>query len=397
MPFQDLCNVSEQLQQESGRIGELISAKAIDGSIWDTLVTQEEFPSYMGATISTLIQQRVVVPDATSSAWGDVGTNNGTGSSCNPTPQQINFARDISSYNLQQAAIRSPGFCVNDIRTAWDAEQQLSAEVDCLTQNTKWMWSNRYRDEAIRLYGNKVVTDVSDTYQMSTTGSNQALPASRPQYALDQGMLDTFYLDLNRDSAEGYYATVNGMPQYALICSAETSKYLQKQNAEIRDDLRFSSEVDDLIKPFGVGWAYSGFVHLVDLQAPRFTFTNGQLTRVPFYTTNPAFSGNKAVVNPAYRTAPYEGSFIFNTNAYTSRVPKVITSPGGGLSFDAQNYRGEFKWINEFDINCNIWKDQGFFAARFMNGSQAKRTEWGYFIVHLKCNPATQFRVCANS
>ena len=391
----NLADVNNQLQQEAGRIGEMISSKLIATDPWNRLVKQDTFPAGMGESIQTLIQERTTVPNASSTAWEDVGTNDGTGNTCNPTPQVVEFARTLKSYNLQQSAIRSPGFCVNDLRTAWKAEEQLAGEVKVLKENSQWFWSNRYRDEFSRLAGNKVVTDVNDTLAMSTSGSNQAFPAAAPAYALDQGILDQFYLDLSRDAAEGNYAIVDGEPQYALICSPETSSYLKKQNADIRQDLRFSSQVDELIKPFGAAFSYSGFVHLVDRQAPRYTFTGGQFVRVPFFTTAPAGTGLKAVVNPAYRTAPYEVSFIYNPHVYTSRVAQVITSPGSGLKFDPVNYRGEFMWINNKDNANNILGVNGYFYALFMQGSQPKRTEWGYAIMHLRCNPATLYQSCS--
>jgi hypothetical protein len=391
----NLADVNNQLQQEAGRIGEMISAKLIATDPWNRLVKQDTFPAGMGESIQTLIQERTTVPNASSTAWEDVGTNDGTGNTCNPTPQVVEFARTLKSYNLQQSAIRSPGFCVNDLRTAWKAEEQLAGEVKVLKENSQWFWSNRYRDEFSRLAGNKVVTDVNDTLAMSTSTSNQPFPASVPAYALDQGILDQFYLDLSRDAAEGNYAIVDGEPQYALICSPETSNYLKKQNADIRQDLRFSTQVDELIKPFGAGFSYSGFVHLVDRQAPRYTFTGGAFVRVPFFTTSPAGTGNKAVVNPAYRTAPYEVSFIYNPHVYTSRVAQVITSPGSGLKFDPVNYRGEFMWINNKDNANNILGVNGYFYALFMQGSQPKRTEWGYAIMHLRCNPATLYQACS--
>ncbi len=391
----DLCDINNQLQDESGRIGEMVAAKLIGTDVWNRLVTQEEWPAGMGESITTLLQERSVVPDVSSAAWSDVSINNGTGSSCNPSEQLIQFARTTKSYNLQQAAIRSPGLCVNDLRIAWMAEQQLGGEYKVLKDNQQWFWSNRYRDEYIRLAGNKIVVDTDDTYTFSTSGSDEAIPASPAQYALDQGMLDTWYLDLNRDQAEGYYAMVDAMPQYGLICSPEVSKYLQKQNADVRQDLRFSSEVDSLITPFGTRWAYSGFIHLIDNQAPRYTFTDGEYVRVPFYINVPASYGYKAVVNPAYRNAPYEGSIIYNTNVYTSRVAQTITRPGGNTSFDAVNYRGDYTWLNIRDNGCNKLGNQGYFYALNMQGSQAKRTEWGYLIISLRCGPATLFQNCS--
>jgi len=392
----NLADVNNQLQQEAGRIGEMISAKLIATDPWNRLVKQDTFPAGMGESIQTLIQERTTVPNASSTAWEDVGTNDGTGNTCNPTPQVVEFARTLKSYNLQQSAIRSPGFCVNDLRTAWKAEEQLAGEVKVLKENSQWFWSNRYRDEFSRLAGNKVVTDVNDTLAMSASGTNEAFPAAAPAYALDQGILDQFYLDLSRDAAESHYAMVDGEPQYGLICSPETSNYLKKQNADIRQDLRFSSQVDELIKPFGAAFSYSGYVHLVDRQAPRYNFVGGEFVRVPFFTTAPANGyGHKAVVNPAYRSASYEVSFIYNPHVYTSRVAQVITSPGSGLKFDPVNYRGEFMWINNKDNANNILGVNGYFYALFMQGSQPKRTEWGYAIMHLRCSPATLYQSCS--
>jgi hypothetical protein len=391
----DLADVNNQLQQEAGRIGEMISAKLIATDPWNRLIKQDTFPAGMGETINTLIQERSTVPNASSTAWEDVGTNDGTGNSCNPTPQVVEFARTLRSYNLQQAAIRSPGFCVNDLRTAWKAEEQLAGEVKVLKENSQWFWSNRYRDEFSRLSGNKVILDVADSLAMSTSGSNAAFPSVAPKFALDQGILDQFYLDLSRDAAEGNYAMVDGEPQYALICSPETSNYLKKQNADIRQDLRFSSQVDELIKPFGAAFSYSGFVHLVDRQAPRYKFQGGAFVRVPFFTTTAASTGLKSVVNPEYRSAPYEVSFIYNPHVYTSRVAQVITSPGSGLKFDPVNYRGEFTWINNKDNANNILGINGYFYALFMQGSQVKRPEWGYAIMHQRCNPATLYKSCS--
>jgi hypothetical protein len=391
----DLCDVNQQLQYESGRIGEMVAAKVIAKDPWNRLVTQEEFPAGMGYALTTLIQERSVIPDTSNAAWSDIGPNDGTGSTCNPTEQLLQYARSTKSYNIQQAAVRSPGLCVNDLRVAWQAEQQLAGEYKILVENTGWFWSNRYRDEFIRLAGNKIVVDTTDTYTFSTSGSDEPIPASPAQYALDQGMLDAWYLDLNRDNAEGYYAMVDAMPQYALVCSPETSKYLQKQNADVRQDLRFSSEVDDLITPFGTRWAYSGFIHLIDNQAPRYEFVDGEYVRVPFYISVPASYGFKAIVNPAYKTAPYEGSIIYNTNVYTSRVLQTITRPGGNTSFDPVNYRGDFTWLNIRDNGCNKLGNQGYFFGIFAQGSEAKRTEWGYLVIHLRCSPSTLYQNCS--
>jgi hypothetical protein len=153
--------------------------------------------------------------------------------------------------------------------------------------------------------------------------------------------------------------------------------------------------VDDLLKPFGVGWSYGGFLHLIDKQAPRFTFSGGKFTRVPYYINAPATYGQKAIVNPAYKRAPFTVSFIFNKNVYISRVPGVITDPGGNTHFKATNYRGKIRWMNIQDNDSNLEGTNGFFFSKFVQGSEPDRTEWGYALMHQRCGPATRYASCS--
>jgi len=385
----DVCNVDSILAAESGRISEMVAAKAIMTSPWNRLVKQAEFPTGLGSTLQTLIYQRTTVPDVSSAAWSDVNFNSGDGTTCNPTPQQINYAFSYKSYNLQQLAVKSPVLCVNDLRYGWQVREQLSEQFRVLSENTTWIWENRYRDEFLRLSGNHIVLDSLDPYSASSSGSDQDFPAVEPITTLQQGYLDAYWLQLARDNATGEYAKIDGQKQFALIASPEIINALKKQNNDIRQDIRFSSEANTLLAPLGATWAYMNYIYIADMQVPRYTFTDGEYVRVPYYTTAAASEGNQAVVNPAYLTAPYEVAFIFNPEAYTSRVASAITSPGGNTKFDPVNYRGDFIWINNRDNNCNILGNQGFFYSESMQGSQPKRTEWAYSLLYKRtatCN-----------
>lgn len=383
-PF-DSCSVDNQLQDESGRIGQMIAAKLLAKSPWNRLIEQDAFPEAMGQTINTLLYERTTIPDVSDAAWSDIGYNDGSGNNCTPTPQQINYARTLKSYNLQQAFVKSPPLCVNDIRYGWEFSQQLAEQYRILEMNTKWFWENRYRDEFLRLAGNHIVLDSTDPTQQSNSGSGSDFPASRALYALEQSYLDYWYLQLVRDSAEGAYGMVDGQDQFLLIASPEVINNLKKQNQDIRQDQRFSSTANELLAPLGASWAYMGFYYLADYEAPRYNFVGGQYVRVPYYTTAPASSGQKSVVNPAYTNAAFEVQFIFNSKAYTSRVVSQITNPGGQTKFDPVNYRGDFIWTNIKDNVCNPLGNTGYFLSLFTQGSEPKRTEWGYAIMTQRC------------
>lgn len=385
-------DVNNVLVDESGRIGKLVPAKIISKSPWNRLIKQEAFPEGMGVAINTLVYQRTVVPNVTNTAWSSMGLSNGTGNpSCNPTPQLLEYAQTMRSYNLSQMAVRTPTLCVNDIRYGYDFRKQLGQMFDILTENTQFVWENRYRDEYIRLAQHKVVA------APGLPEDSVNFPAVNPSLvrAIDSGILLDFYGRLLRDSGgQGAYSMRNGSPNYALLISPEASRYIIMQNPEIRQDFRFSREVEELLGPLGAVTDYAGFHHIHDWQAPRYVFQGGQYVRVPYYSDAPTTYGEQADVNPAYTNAPFEATILFNPDVYTSRVVNPITSPGGNTKFDAVNYRGDFQWIN-FKSECNPLGNTGYFLGTFANGSEAIRPEFGYVLLHQRCNAPINWQSCS--
>jgi hypothetical protein len=238
----------------------------------------------------------------------------------------------------------------------------------------------------------------------------------------------------------------NGAPVFNLITSAETSDDIIKLNDNIRSDFRYSTKPNELLAPLGVERSYGGFYHIIDPYPPRYnrvaltatahasgvytvadstgleigdvvTVTGNDGTTVksttsvvsaltatsvtisaavtspsatdklfawkrvfPFTRTS-ATKGNKYDINASYLSAAYEDSIILVNEVYHSVVPKPLGSMGQ-MGFDAQGYRGDFKWKNIPDRGTNPDGSVGFFRATFANGSKPVRPEWGYVIRH---------------
>lgn len=238
----------------------------------------------------------------------------------------------------------------------------------------------------------------------------------------------------------------NGAPVFNLITSAETSDDIIKLNSDIRSDFRYSTKPNELLAPLGVERSYGGFYHIIDPYPPRYnrialtasahasgvytvadstglevgdvlTVTGNDGTTVksttsvvsaltatsvtisaavaspsatdklfawkrvfPFTRTS-ATKGNKYDINASYLSAAYEDSIILVNEVYHSVVPKPLGSMGQ-MGFDAQGYRGDFKWKNIPDRGTNPDGSVGFFRATFANGSKPVRPEWGYVIRH---------------
>jgi hypothetical protein len=187
---------------------------------------------------------------------------------------------------------------------------------------------------------------------------------------------------------------------FTLVTGAETSDNIIRQNA---DDMRYTTaKVNELYAPLGVDRSYRGFYHVIDDFPRRFALDGGNIVEVKPYEKAsilglPAIEkGDPYVINPDYEVAPYEESIIFVKDVMRSLVPSVITSPGGNVTYEPQNYRGEFKFLNIRDRVENPDGNWGYFRGIMQSGSKPIHPEWGYSILHLRCGVDVGLLDCMN-
>jgi hypothetical protein len=384
--------IEQNLVTEAGRIGPDIYRRTLNMSPWLKLTKQEEFPEEMGQIISVLTYERSI--PAYPLVWSNVAqSTDNVGGSCLPPVTEVDWAQTLLQYQLQHTALQSPPLCVNDLRIAFQRKEQLTNMMYVLTENTAYAWINRYRDEYTRIATHQIIN--IDGFP---DGLGQGFPLTAPIYALSQGVLKYFYMKLNRDGGSmNPLDRENGRPVYGLITSAEDSENLIKENADIRQDYRFSSRVNELLAPLGVERSYAGFFHIIDDLPARWDFVSGAWVRRYPYTTMPATYGQKAEIDPLYENAAYTDSIIFHNDVMISLVPAPITAPGGNTRFDPVNYRGEFKWLNIPHATENPDGTIGFFRAIFMQASKPVIPDFGYVIRHLRCDCPLDLGVCPTS
>lgn len=373
-----MADINDILVRQANLLGPDIYRRTFETSPWLKLVKKEKWPNGISDTIRVMTFERSLAADTTT--WADISLNDGDGNTCVPTASVISPAQSVRSYNLQQKALESVPICVNDVRNAFQFQEQLRLMRDNLTDNVSFVWKERFRREYVRLAEHKVI---------ATAGlpeSSASFPTTVATSKLTAGILRRIYSNLIADGAarDGSVGMANGAPQFVLITSAEASDDIIREDP-IREDYRFASP-SELLKPLGVERAYRGFYHIIDYDVPRYNFTGGAWVEVPKYTTEAAnLKGTKATLNPAYLTAQYEDSIIFIPNVYSAMVPDSITSPGGDVKFDPQAYMGEFKWRNILDRVENPDGNWGYFRAVLQVGSKPVRPEFGYVIRHLRC------------
>jgi len=336
-----MANVDQYLATESGRLTYDIYNRSLFTSPWLTLAKKMPWPQEMGEKVSNTMFERPYV--ATENDWEAISFNDGTGNSCIPPSDLVEFHTTNREMQLYHKAVYSPRFCVNDLLFTGKRQRQMESVISALNMQVRHYWIKWHRDNWAD-WSNKVIAEPGlDTNDESTT----AFPTTVATSQLTNGLLEYFYETLILEQAGMHsLSTQNGRPIFGLITDQITSRRLTRDDDAIREDYRQSSERDMLLKPLGISHTYNGFVHMIDDMPPRYTFAGGVWTKVEPYvldTSNPA--APRLAVNPAWRSAEYQDSYIYVREALQFRVPSSVTGVSKA-QFDPQAYMGDFRWLN---------------------------------------------------
>lgn len=376
-------NLQQVLITQAGLIGPTIYNRTLNDSPWRKLVKQEPYIDELGATPSVLVYERSL--PTTPAVWQNLQNNSlltGDQSTCVPQAAKIALAQTLRQYNLQQTALESPDFCLNDLRFAFQRQEQLKNVIDILAQNSKYLLIDRYRDEYTRLAQHKICLTPA------LPESSVAMPLIAPTAKLNQRVLDRLYLRLRRDGGgNNPMDRDKGAPVFLLITDSETSDSIIRLDDATRQDFRFSSRVNEYLAPLGVDKIYHGYFHVHDDFSPRWDFVNGAWVRRLPYTQVSKTQGIGYDIDPIYEAAAYTDSFIFHIDVFSSLIPRPINGLPGNMSFAdyAQNYSGDFVFRNILDRNCNPDGNIGYFRALFATASKPIHPEFGYVIRHQRC------------
>lgn len=397
--------IANLLKQEAGRIGKDIGRRALLQNVWNALVPQDKFPEEMGHTLSVMTYERSLprhssagdgTLDTTGLKWRAVTQTDAgalpygleTKDSTNVNATQtghIDFRTKLEQYNLQRTFVESPRFDMEDLRIAVHRATQIQQIDQILSENTIWAWQERYRDEYMRLAKYAVILDAAIDYSALNAGTGDpfvgVLAANVPTLELAQTHLDRVHSRLVLSGAGQFaHGQDSGRPVFTLLTHPETSDNVLTQ-ADIKSDFRESSRVDEVLKPFGINRNYRGWHHINDDLAPRYALNDAEtaLERVDPYVRS-AVDGSWDV-NPAYETAPFEAAIVFSKSVYTSLMPAPNVG-GSKIKFEAQNFKGDFRFVNILSEDKNPDGTNGYFRGILASASKPFRREHGYVILH---------------
>lgn len=340
----------------------------------------------MGETISNLTYERSA-PTSAEPTWTQMAVADGqAGGQCLPTATKIAVASTTRNYTLFRRVLEGPDFCAEDLRTPFAVAAQLNNILNIISEYSLIEWEIRYRHDYLHVPTTKVVVPGGGTSFDTSTGTG--FPATCPGSILTQGVLNYWKGKLLRDGAAmSAMGMENGGPIFTLLTDMETSERLIFDNADIRQDLRWGKP-SELLAPYGVERSYRGFYHLIDYFPMRFTCTGGVYTEVPAFSSSAATKGTKQIVNPDYESAPVTTSMIWDPTVFTSRIPKPMIAPGGGLKFDPVNYMGNWTLKNIPDRVCNPDGTIVFHRGHLAEGAEPVHPERGVVFAHKRCDGA---------
>jgi len=390
-----MANIDNYLTTESGRLTYDIYQRTLFSSPWLSLPKKVAWPQEMGETISNVMFNRPYV--ATENDWDAISFNDGTGNSCIPPSDTVTFHQTLREMQLYHKAVYSPRFCVNDLRGTGASTKQMEAVVSALDEQVRHYWIKWNRENWTK-WSNKVVAEAG----LDTTGEGSVtFGTTEATSQLTNGLLEYFYETLILEQGMSHsLSTQNGRPIFGLITDQITSRRLTRDDDAIREDFRHSSERDILLKPLGVSHTYNGFIHMVDDMPPRYSFAGGVYTEVPPYlldSSDPLAPSKE--VNPAWRTAEFQDSYIYVRDAIQFRVPGSVTGVSRA-KFNPQNYMGDFNWLNiqnddESSDSYNPDGTLGRFRGVLMSASEGINPHLMFTIRHKVCTSDLGLVACA--
>jgi hypothetical protein len=350
---------------------------------WDTndIVPKTVWEDGMGETPNFIVFDRSMpltnLVQFQTVTFNDGGEGDG-GGSCTPTTATVYQSTRRLTMSLKKAAIQSQKICIEDGRMSWNIAQQAEHVLRNLQHNTRHAWQNARRDEFTSMTTNKAIADASMTTGAVNFGTGTIGQITRE-------MLDYWYDKLVGDGAymnNGLARNEYGQPVLPLILSREAQATLVNNDSTI-NNIRWSNSADKLLGPRGSFVNLEGFKHMIDMQAARWNLSGGSWVRVPYYLPA-AIAGDAASVNPAYYTAEYEDAVIGSNQVVKFAIPGAALR-AGPMNFPAQDYLGNFKWINKYDLECNPDENIGYFRGILGYGAQPGIPEYGAVIRFRRC------------
>lgn len=317
--------------------------------VWLSVIQRAPYPIEHGLTQSTFIIGRSE-PTSDTETWGAIAGNPNT---CSVTWNDVQYGFDERTWSPEGFGLRGPVLCQDELIFNFKARAFLEKYIMALEKRSRKSVSNRLQNiyqwlvPKHRAHSTDAGTQYGAGSGNAPSGATiNGVPVATCQ--IDQDMLDEIAAQLNEEGANnpddnGWIQIGEDGPLYNLYIGQRASQQIQLNNAERRQDTRWARP-NELLKRMGAMRTIGNFRHLINLFPPRFNFVGNQYVRINTWLMSAGTKGTRAVINPDWRAAPYEGAFIIHPNVMIEHIVTAINS-GAGLTWPTKSYFGEWKFV----------------------------------------------------
>lgn len=291
------------------------------------------------------------------------------------------FERKVTT--LMSKEFRSPSYCVNEIQTTAHFKEVFGKIVENLYSQTDF-----YKEFNI---GQNILTGLAKKYVVDSGGAkfNRNNPyVYRNTNAvilstLNINMLEFFYEQMRRIPDVIPYDVVDGQPIYSMIVGSQMMSHLFRDDANLRQDVRFSGLANDLVMKYNFMSVVRGmFIVAPTLYPRRFNIVaNAPVEVLPFVNDVPAEVGSYTYLNPAYEAATHEEVILHGKWPFTIFQQPTVSTLGGGSTFGPSfSFMNSWMWINPM-TECDPFRRVGYFATEASIGVSQQFSEGIYGIL----------------
>lgn len=291
------------------------------------------------------------------------------------------FDRKLAT--LADRDFRTPTYCVKEIQTTMNFKEVMGKIVENLYLQTAFFKEMNIGLNILTGLAKKFVIDAegakgnpADVYSYRNTGGVRLS-------TLNFEMLEFFFEHLRRIPDAVPYDVIDGSPIYGLMASSQLLARLYRDNTEVRQDVRFSSDADKLLSKYNFATTIRGqYIAAPILYPRRFNIVAGEPVEVlPFVNNVPAEIGIYTYLNPDYEAATHEEVLLFGKYPF-----KILTQPteqtlGGGTDFGPEeSFMNTWQWFNPA-TTLDPMRREGYFMTSISAGVSQQFSEGIYGIM----------------
>lgn len=346
----------------------------------------EPFPLGSGTSYQQLIY-RGSLPEREEGfgKWKTLNNNTGCAPDCGPDCS-YNWSRfgthgfDRKVLALMSRDFRTEDFCVKEIQTTKDFRDVFSKIIENVYRQIDYIKEVNIGQNALTSFTKKFVVD-SNGPQANTQNPYVYRPKGTATLSiLNMQLLEYFYEWMCKIPDCIPYDVQDGQPIFALACSRQLFAHLYRDDANLRQDVRFSSDADAMLRKYNFISSIRGMFLPVPIQWPRrFNWTGAAWVQVnPTLNGIPAEVGSYTGINPAYEMAQYEE--VLAHGKYPFKVMYLPTEQtlGENSSFGPEaNFFEALQWINP-QTPEDPYRRVGYYATSATIGISAQFSEGAF-------------------